>query len=113
MSGVGAVWRAQFGSAERMSTSLVGACSELIAAADLMRRGLIVCRSLSPVSSYDLVVDVEGQLIRVEVRSGRRKDDGRVYCAVPDRGRFDVLAIVDQHARVEYRPKGIIPADER
>jgi hypothetical protein len=51
----------------------VGAISEILAAADLMKRGYDVFRALSPSCSCDLIAIAAGQPpLRIEVRTGNR-----------------------------------------
>jgi hypothetical protein len=80
----------------RLASATVGALSELLAAVDLMSRGFEVFRALSAACSCDLAVLVDGNLIRVEVRTGKRTANGKL--AFPrvqrDGGRQDVYAIV-------------------
>jgi hypothetical protein len=71
-----------------------GSVSELVAAADLMRRGCDVFRQLSYTMSCDLVAQLNGELLRVEVRTGRRTASGKVYCGRQGKGCYDILAIV-------------------
>lgn len=54
-----------------LSTGTIGAISELVVAADLMRRGFEVYRALSPASSCDLLAQPRGgSQLRIEVRTG-------------------------------------------
>jgi hypothetical protein len=69
-----------------------------------LRRGIPVYRALTSVSSCDLIVDISGKLLRIEVRSARLHDDGRLAFPAPTPGRYDVIALVDQHSGVTYRP---------
>jgi hypothetical protein len=57
----------------RPSTSTTGAIGELVAGADLLRRGYEVFRGLSPACSCDLIASKGGRRpLRVEVRTGWR-----------------------------------------
>jgi PD-(D/E)XK endonuclease len=69
-----------------LSPGKVGAISELIVCADLIRRGFEVFRSVSQDCSSDLVVLKDGKIERVEVKTGRSNK-------LP-RNRFDILAQV-------------------
>lgn len=85
---------------ERLTTGLargtVGALAELAVAVDLMERGHEVFRALSPACSCDLAVIVDGELVRVEVRSAHRGTNGHLYFgrATRDQGRHDCYAVV-------------------
>ena len=90
-----------------LSCGTVGALSELLAAAELMRQGYEVFRALSPSCSCDLAVLLEKRLLRVAVRTGHRNIQGRLDAAVNESEvhRHDVLAIVDlTENKVEFRP---------
>lgn len=88
---------------QRRNPSFIGGASELTVAADLLRRGIPVYRSLTHVGAFDLIADYDGTLVRVEVRSAKRKPDGRLIFVRPE-PRYDVLALVTQEAEIIYRP---------
>ena len=73
--------------------------------ADLLRRGIPVYRAITFVSAADLIADLDGVLTRIEVKSVRRKQDGKFHYSALHPERFDVLALVDRQGVVEYRPK--------
>jgi Holliday junction resolvase-like predicted endonuclease len=88
----------------------MGAVSELIACADLLRHGYEVFRSVSPTASCDLMALKNGQAKRVEVKTAYRTKNGEVTCGDRkklDKSRFDVLALVVDGVPV-YEP----PLDE-
>lgn len=98
------------GGTAKLSPNFVGSVSELTAATDLLRRGIPVYKALTFVSSVDLIVDIDQSLVRVEVRSARTASNGRWTYATPaDRSRYDVLAVVNQHGEVRYKPENVIP----
>lgn len=72
-----------------------GAMSELIVCADLLGKGYEVFRSLSPHSSCDMIVLKDGKIIRIESRTGQRRE-GKFYIPFgnKDIGRSDILAVV-------------------
>jgi hypothetical protein len=89
-----------------------GAVSELIASADLMRRGYHVFRALSPSCPSDLLVyryDPDMwrmvEALRVQVRTAWLNGEV-IYFRLKesDRGKFDVLALVLNDDRVFYIP---------
>lgn len=55
----------------KLSTGTTGAIAELLASADLMRRGYEVYRALSQASDCDLLGIKDGQIHKFEVRTGR------------------------------------------
>jgi len=81
---------------EKVSKATTGAVSELVVAADLLRKGYEVFRAMSPACSCDLLINKNGSMKRIEVRSGYRTQDGMARCSFQprDRGRSDILAIV-------------------
>jgi hypothetical protein len=88
-----------------LSTHFIGGASELTACADLLRRGVPVYRAITFVSAADLIIDFRGKLIRVEVRSAKRNNNGPLrYQAPINRSRYEVLALVDGHGAVTYKP---------
>jgi len=73
------------------STSTIGATSELLVAADLLRRGFEVFRAVSPTCSCDLGVLRDGRFLRVEVKTVRKSERGAGSVSA-DVSRFDILA---------------------
>jgi PD-(D/E)XK endonuclease len=77
----------------RAPDNFVGAANELTVAADLLRRGYAVFRSVTMQAPFDLVA-VRGTTVeRVEVKSQVR---------VWDKTLFDVLAVVGADGQVRY-----------
>lgn len=92
---------------EDLSRGTIGAVHELIAAADLMRRGYHVFRAMSPSSPADLIAYKDaGRILRIEVRTGRRRKDGQLTYLKKnvDAGRNDVYAVVTHEGEVAYVP---------
>lgn len=86
--------------------STTGAISELTAAADLLRRGYHVFRSVAPNSPCDLVILKDDRLQKVEVTTGSRTGFGKL-CYPGKTGSnysFDVLAVVEHDGKVTYLP---------
>lgn len=84
-----------------------GAISELAVCLDLMQRGAEVFRAVSPSSSCDLAVLFREKLVRVEVRTGTRQPNGRLFYpkSSKDDGRQDLWAVVDKvSGEIEYDP---------
>ena len=76
-------------------TGTVGAISELRVAADLMIKGFEVFRAMSPAAICDLLVLKNGNLLRVEVKTGFRGRLGKLLPAPrPDAAKkHDILAL--------------------
>jgi len=89
-----------------LTTASIGAMHELIACADLLRRGWSVFRAVSPSCKCDLVIMKGTWLLRVEVTSGHiYKPSGRLsYVKKPDDYQFEVLAVVLPEGTVQYTP---------
>lgn len=97
--------RKYHGTELKLPSTVIGGASELQCAADLLRRGVPVYRALTQCSSCDLVIDIDGNLVRVEVRSAKRNGGGQLRYPMPrDRLRYDVLALVEPDGRVTYQP---------
>lgn len=99
------IWTGHFGSEKNLSSHFIGGASEMCVCADLLRRGIPVYRAITFVSAADLIADLDGVLTRIEVKSVRRKQDGKFHYSALHPERFDVLALVDRQGVVEYRPK--------
>ncbi len=91
-----------------LATGTTGTIGELVVAADLLRKGFEVFRAVSPSCSCDLAILKNGQLLRVEVRTGyRNQKTNHVRCALSpkNRDRFDIFAIVIAGTEILYRPE--------
>jgi hypothetical protein len=82
----------------RIQATFVGASSELKVCADFLLAGYEVFRSVSLNCSCDLVVLKNGEVFRVEVKTGYKKQ-------IPsaDKTRFDILAVVNGEG-ISYYP---------
>jgi hypothetical protein len=82
----------------RIHPTFVGASSELLVCSDLLRAGYEVFRSVSLNCSCDLVAMKDGEIIRVECKTGYKKQ-------IPsaDRKKYDVLAAVTPEG-ITYHP---------
>lgn len=98
----------------------LGAFSEMIAAAELFREGAIVSKPLLEAKGYDLVADMDGALLRVQVKTisssnqaplgfSRARPDGsrKVQLKYTDAS-FDWLACVDRDTREVF----MVPAKD-
>ena|SRR3990167_3411291 len=90
-----------------IATGTVGAIGELVASVDLMSRGYDVFRALSQSCSCDLLALKDGNLLRIEVRTGYRGASGKLQYSKSDNdsGRSDHFAIVLGGKEVIYLPE--------
>jgi hypothetical protein len=105
----------RFRSADRVASPFaglmagdVGALSELLASADLIRRGFHVFRAVSPSAPCDLIAVSEQGTFRVEVKTAGRKANGgivRPKISARVRTRFDVVAYVVHDGAIVYSPE--------
>ncbi len=85
---------------EDISPGTIGAISELIVAADLMKNGFEVYRALSPSSDCDLIA-IKGEEIRkYEVRSGRyyRLSNGKIKITKSEQQKKGKLMAILTHS---------------
>lgn len=69
----------------------------MLVCAELLKRGYSVFRSVSPAACCDLILlDGNGGMIRVEVKTAYKLKTGTIQCALPkhQQGKHDVLAMV-------------------
>jgi hypothetical protein len=86
-------------------TSTIGSAAEMLVAADLLSRGIEVFRALNMHCSCDLVAHRFGRLVKVEVKTGKIDSRGRPIVGISrQRGKFDVLAVVDRKSGIHYYP---------
>lgn len=94
-------------SKRNIACATVGAVSELLASTDLMNKGFHVFRALSAACPCDLIAFNATGLQKIEVRTGRRLQNGRINCPftldVIDKA--DLLAIVVGNEVIYYTPK--------
>lgn len=91
-----------------LAPGTVGAMNELRVCVDLLALGYDVFRAMSPSCSCDLAILREGQLLRVEVRTGYENRTTKTL--VTSKGtpsKFDVFAIVLPD-RIVYLPENVI-----
>lgn len=102
-SGVARAWPAERFHGVRLTSQTAGAAGELIACADLMFRGWNVYRALSPNAPCDLIAWKGERILRIEVRSARRGQNGNLRYAQPSNRIYEVLALIDIEQKLEYR----------
>jgi len=86
--------------------STKGACSELVAASDLLLKGYEVFRACSPCSCCDLIALKDGEQIQVEVKTGHYTSAGKLSYPQPRHlYGYDLLAIVvfDPNIEIIYQ----------
>lgn len=81
-----------------------GAWAEALVIADLLGRGYEVFDAVNPSATCDLIAMLDGELLRVEVRKAHLNISGVFQVGVPERDRFDILAIVLPDSTVHYQP---------
>jgi hypothetical protein len=86
----------------RVPTGTLGAISELIICADLMKRGYHVFRALNPACPCDLLILLNGKTFRIEVTSGYRSDNGTLVWSKHNIDLYDVLALVMPDGEIVY-----------
>lgn len=89
-----------------LQTGDKGALSEMLACADLLKRGFHVFRAISPSAPCDLIAMKDTRLIRVEVTTVRRTTTGVHYNHKRHKSeKYDMLAFVILGEDViEYEP---------
>jgi hypothetical protein len=88
----------------KIGTGNLGALSELIASADLLRQGYEVFRAVSPSCSSDLVAIKDGKRLTIEVRTARLSTKGVLYFS-RENFRSDHYALVEVvTSTVTYEP---------
>jgi hypothetical protein len=80
----------------------IGALGELLVAADLLRKGYEVFRSVSPSCSADIMIYRDGKSKRVEVRTGHRQNSGKINANRIHRADILAIVLIDQ---IVYEPK--------
>jgi hypothetical protein len=89
-----------------VSSSTTGAIHELMVCVDLMRRGYMVFRSMSPNCKCDLIAMDTVETYRLEVTTGYRGMDGKlIYIKKPADYLYDSLVLVEADGRITYQPE--------
>ena len=89
------------------SSRRLGAISECLVAADLLRKGFDVFQAVSDHASCDFIVLKEGVTLRIEVKTLQKSANGRDIFPVRylQNGRAEVLAFVARDgSSIVYRP---------
>jgi Holliday junction resolvase-like predicted endonuclease len=86
-----------YGKTYGLNSCQSGALSELIASADLMKRGYEVFRALSQACSCDLIALKDGICYRVEVKTGTKTSKGVSWSEKnkhKHKNRYDIMVVV-------------------
>lgn len=95
------------GARSNLPTGTTGAIHELAVSIDLMRKGYLAFRSLSPSCPVDLVVLHGEKVIRVEVTTGMRGLNSELIYPPHTKNKlfFDVIAVVERNGQITYVPE--------
>jgi hypothetical protein len=89
-----------------MASATVGAVSELIVCADLLKRGKAVFRAVSASCSCDLAILDNSGLKRVEVTTGHLSPTGKLMHPSKAKEKYDILAVVTMPSgSITYTPE--------
>jgi hypothetical protein len=96
-----------------LSTVNVGAMSELLVSADLLRRGYDVFRALSQGCYCDLIAVKKNSTLHIEVRTGYTSSTtGKMVFPKKKRGTIDIFAICDRNSLdIHYLSLDLKPVD--
>lgn len=98
--------RVRIAAYDGVSTGKVGAVSELIISADLLKHGYNVFRAVSQSCDCDLIIEKKGKLFKVEVTGGYLNRLGKLNRPthkLKDQHKFDILAIyIHKTSEIQY-----------
>lgn len=90
---------------EGLSKISAGVFCELLVACDLYGKGWEIFKPLSHSAPFDLIATRNDELIRIEVKAGRRRTTGAQPASPPrENQKFDCLAVVCTLTDIDYRP---------
>lgn len=89
---------------DKVPKTHVGGANELLVAAYLLARGIPTYRSLTVSSRCDLIADICGKFVGIEVKTAYKNAKGHLFYGPIDKDRFDVLALVDPSGAITFRP---------
>jgi len=76
-----------------VKTSTLGAINELKVATDLMSKKYNVFRALDPSCKYDFIIEKDGNISKLQVKTGRRNQKNKL-CFPKDKYDADITAVV-------------------
>lgn len=82
----------------------IGALSEILACADLLRNGFDVFRSVSPSASCDIIAYFKNKVYRIEVTTGYFNIAGNPAWPRKDQEKFDILMVIFKNGDIKYVP---------
>jgi hypothetical protein len=89
-----------------LSSSSAGAMSELLACADLLKKGYSVFRSVSPASNFDAIAFKNDKMISIEIRTGYMSKSGKLIFTKNQKDIAQHYAVVlHQKNEVVYIPE--------
>lgn len=84
-----------------LSSGTVGAISELIISADLMRKGYSIFRALSPSCFCDVIAIKNDRILKIEIRTGYvSKHNGKYNFPKKKRGNIDLYGIYSRNENI-------------
>ena len=86
-----------------ISSSTIGAISELKVAVDLLLRGYHVFRAMSSACPCDLAILKDNRLLKIEVKTAHYTPKGTAFAPSTEGNQYDVLAVV-LHDKIQYEP---------
>lgn len=89
---------------DKVPKTHVGGANELLVAAYLLARGIPTYRSLTVSSRCDLIADIRGKFVGIEVKTAYKTASGHLNHGFIDKTRYDVLALVDPSGAITFRP---------
>jgi len=84
--------------------STVGTISEMVVAVELMKSGWSVFKSLSPASAFDLIAFKNGEMKKIEVKTGYRVG-GNIQKPRHSHNFHDHFAVVVNGSEINYTPE--------
>ena len=79
-----------------ISSGTVGAISEIMISADLMKKGYAVFRALSPACFCDVIAIKDKKILRVEIRTGYMAKNGKIFFPRNTHGEIDIFGIYER-----------------
>ena len=95
-----------------LPTGSVGAVSEMLAAADLLKNGYSVFRAISQACYCDLIAIKGNEEWHIEVRTGYRSLNGTLNFPKHIRGKVNLLCICDRNTfEIHYLTLDMVPVE--
>ena len=78
----------------RIERKTVGAISEYRVVVDLLSKGFNVFHACSPACPCDIIVSINNKILRIEVTTGKRTNNGRIHYPSHNSDNYDIIAAV-------------------